>query len=66
MNYVSYPNRNNAKEDRKLHIIKICERLERKIDVMRHEAKAMNRTTRQQDCEDLRVYVQKLKEYALV
>ena len=52
-------------EDQKIHIAQLCERMERKIENMRLEAKAMGRNTRKQDCEDLRAYLEKIKEYAL-
>jgi|TARA_B100000035_G_scaffold23636_1_gene18610 hypothetical protein len=51
--------------DQQVHIAQLCERMERKIENMRLEAKAMGRNTRKQDCEDLRMYLDKIKEYAL-
>ncbi len=52
-------------EDQRLHFTQICERMSRKIENMRLEAKVMGRNTRKQDCEDLRAYLDKLKQYAL-
>jgi hypothetical protein len=51
--------------EQQVHIANICLRMERKIDNMRLEAKAMGRNTRKQDCDDLRAYLDKIKEYAL-
>lgn len=52
-------------DDQRIHFTQICERMARKIENMRLEAKAMGRNTRKQDCEDLKTYLEKLKQYAL-
>jgi hypothetical protein len=52
-------------DDQRIHFTQICERMSRKIENMRLEAKAMGRNTRKQDCEDLKTYLEKLKQYAL-
>ena len=52
-------------DDQRIHFTQICERKSRKIENMRLEAKAMGRNTRKQDCEDLKTYLEKLKQYAL-
>ena len=52
-------------DDQRIHFTQLCERMSRKIENMRLEAKAMGRNTRKQDCEDLKTYLEKLKQYAL-